>query len=142
MREEASAGYQLRDRSDAVRRGDIVIPGDALYAAADFERLVTHELIHQYDDARALVEPTDCLHHACSEIRAARLSGDCRWDIERRRGAWWLDFSAKGKRCVERRARQAVDLNPSCRGRAGGYVADVWEACYHDYEPFIRPPFG
>eukprot|EP00668_Euglena_longa_P029153 GGOE01036497.1.p1 GENE.GGOE01036497.1~~GGOE01036497.1.p1 ORF type:complete len:190 (+),score=42.29 GGOE01036497.1:71-640(+) len=138
----ANAGYQLRDRSGTIRRGDIVIPAEPLYTPSQFERLVTHELIHQYDDARANVQSENCLHHACSEIRAARLSGDCRWDVEWGRSNWLLDFTMKGKRCVERRARQAVDLNPNCGGRAGSFVAEVWEPCYHDPEPFTRPPYG
>jgi len=38
---------------------------------------VAHEMIHAYDDARARLDWTNLVHHACTEIRAANLSGDC-----------------------------------------------------------------
>eukprot|EP00960_Hanusia_phi_P011310 330485-Hanusia_phi.AAC.1 len=43
------------------------------------EMTMTHELIHAYDHCRAYVDWSNCVHHACSEIRAANLSGDCKW---------------------------------------------------------------
>jgi inner membrane protease ATP23 len=39
---------------------------------------LTHELVHAYDHCRAYVDWTNCVHHACSEVRAANLSGDCK----------------------------------------------------------------
>ena len=41
------------------------------------DTVVVHELIHAFDDCRAEVNWSNCMHHACTEIRAARLSGDC-----------------------------------------------------------------
>jgi hypothetical protein len=41
------------------------------------ELTLTHELVHAYDHCRAYVDWSNCVHHACSEIRAANLSGDC-----------------------------------------------------------------
>lgn len=38
---------------------------------------LTHELIHSYDYCRAHVDWSDDKHLACSEIRAASLSGEC-----------------------------------------------------------------
>jgi hypothetical protein len=42
------------------------------------ELTLTHELVHAYDHCRAYVDWSNCVHHACSEVRAANLSGDCR----------------------------------------------------------------
>uniref|UniRef100_G3SQZ5 Mitochondrial inner membrane protease ATP23 n=1 Tax=Loxodonta africana TaxID=9785 RepID=G3SQZ5_LOXAF len=45
---------------------------------AHMSRVVTHELIHAFDHCRAHVDWfTNVRHLACSEIRAANLSGDC-----------------------------------------------------------------
>lgn len=45
-----------------------------------------HEMIHAYDHCRAKdLDWNSCRHHACSEIRAAVLSGDCTF----RRVATW-----------------------------------------------------
>lgn len=38
---------------------------------------LTHELVHSYDHCRAHVDWNDLKHLACSEIRAANLSGEC-----------------------------------------------------------------
>ena len=139
----ASAGYQMRDHeTGAIKRGDIVLPNNRKYSSDEFERLVTHELIHQYDDTRAYLDVDNCHHQACSEIRAARLSGDCSWWLEWQRGNWQFDFQSQGKRCVERRAKKSLDLNPKCSAKGYGYVNNVWEACYRDFEPFRRPPYG
>ena len=47
---------------------------------------MVHETIHAYDHCRAKVNWSSCHHHACSEIRAANLSGDCRIVNELARG--------------------------------------------------------
>lgn len=47
-----------------------------------------HELIHAYDYCRANLVLENCRHHACTEIRAASLSGDCDFFNELKRGNW------------------------------------------------------
>jgi len=44
--------------------------------------LLTHELIHSYDDCRAHVDWNNLQHVACSEVRAATLSGECFFSME------------------------------------------------------------
>ncbi len=138
----AQAGYVWERTSKDVVRGDIVILADDLphgnEAAVDLlvERNLRHELIHAFDDARGEVDPTDCDHHACSEIRAARLSGDCFWHTG--------DVSSHvkgdvGLYCVESRAISAVDLNPVCKGYAQRSVDRMFSKCYKDYQPFVHP---
>jgi inner membrane protease ATP23 len=46
------------------------------------DRTVAHELIHAYDHCRSKIDWSSCEHHACSEVRAAALSGDCDWKYE------------------------------------------------------------
>lgn len=44
----------------------------------EINQALTHELVHAYDHCRAgNLDWTNCQHHACSEIRAAALSGKC-----------------------------------------------------------------
>ncbi|TPX68550.1 hypothetical protein SpCBS45565_g02992 [Spizellomyces sp. 'palustris'] len=50
------------------------------------EDTMAHELVHAYDYCRANLVETDCQHHACTEIRAASLSGDCDMSREWSRG--------------------------------------------------------
>ncbi|PON39669.1 Peptidase M76, ATP [Trema orientale] len=53
----------------------------------EVNQVVIHELIHAYDDCRAAnLDWANCAHHACSEIRAGHLSGDCHYKRELLRG--------------------------------------------------------
>ncbi|KAG5463992.1 hypothetical protein LSCM1_00171 [Leishmania martiniquensis] len=104
------------------------------------ERNIRHELVHAFDDARGVIESSDCLHQACSEIRAARLSGDCFVGQEMRKGRF--NFFESGQQCVRRRAVVAVDRNPVCRGFSERAVDTVFSKCYSDYEPFAAPIYA
>ncbi|XP_028607966.1 mitochondrial inner membrane protease ATP23 homolog isoform X2 [Grammomys surdaster] len=56
----------------------IVLCENNIRNQAHMGRVVTHELIHAFDHCRAHVQWfTNIRHLACSEIRAASLSGDC-----------------------------------------------------------------
>ncbi|EPY22827.1 hypothetical protein STCU_00057 [Strigomonas culicis] len=104
------------------------------------ERNLRHELVHAFDDSRGKIEPLDCMHQACSEIRAARLSGDCFvWEeLQKRR----FDFGRGGLACVQRRARTALETNPLCRDFSERAIENVFDKCYSDYEPFAAPIYG
>ena len=103
-----------------------------------------------WDDLRA---------HACSEIRAARLSGDCRPLEELRRGNWATGALSDedNVECIKRRAALSVAINPAASpslglgGRAdptgAGRVAreaveEAFPACYPDTAPFPAPAPG
>jgi mitochondrial inner membrane protease ATP23 len=130
---------------------------------ADVNDVVTHELIHAYDHCRARVDWTDCVHHACSEIRAANLSGDCflskevggrraaragacstadacAWLPQLRRGFWGV--AQQQQVCVRRRALLSVQHNPNCAGPgvAAAAVDTAFAACFADTAPFERIP--
>jgi inner membrane protease ATP23 len=102
-------------------------------------RVLTHELIHAYDHCRALVDWSDCRHHACSEVRASNLSGDCHYSREVRRGN--LTTSSQHPVCVKRRALLSVAANPACTGDVGrAALNDVFNRCYYDLAPFQSVP--
>lgn len=90
---------------------EILLCQDGFIDKKHMEDTIVHELVHLYDHAKFKVDWTDLRHVACSEVithlsfhhapftishskqvRAANLSGDCKWDRElMRRGI--LGFS-------------------------------------------------
>ncbi|KAI9143887.1 peptidase M76 family-domain-containing protein [Paraphysoderma sedebokerense] len=103
---------------------------------AHMEDTIAHELIHAFDQCRSKIDWNNCYHHACTEIRAASLSGDCRWSREVRRG--FLTFTKQHQACVKRRAILSVKENPSCSGPgvAENAVNKVFDSCFADTYPF------
>ena len=83
---------------------------------------------------------TNCQHHACSEIRAASLSGDCNFKMELLRGHY--SIARQHQACVKRRALLSVKMNPYCQGRgvAEDAVERAFETCFRDTSPFDRRP--
>lgn len=102
------------------------------------ERTVLHELIHAFDDCRADFRREDCSHIACTEVRAASLSGDCDYITELRR----RNFAVKGQgaRCVRRRAELSLASaqEGKCAPSAKEVVDAVFDKCYADTAPFAR----
>ncbi|KAH8989803.1 metalloprotease ATP23 [Lactarius hatsudake] len=117
------------------------------------EHTIVHELVHMYDHAVFNVDWNNLRHHACSEIRANSLSGDCSWGREIQRGI--LSFSKQhqvranllpcacqarttSQTCVRRRAVMSVMANPNCPDKesAERAVNEVWESCFNDTRPF------
>jgi len=105
-----------------------------------FETVLTHELLHAFDHCRAEVDPTDLRHHACMEVRASSLSGDCTFRQEAKLGN--LSITGQQPRCVRRRAAISVMANPACPDAATARAAvdEVFERCYADMEPFKAIP--
>ncbi|RDX51921.1 hypothetical protein OH76DRAFT_1400822 [Lentinus brumalis] len=100
------------------------------------EDTIVHELVHMYDHAKFKVDWNNLRHHACSEIRANSLGGDCRWSREFQRGIF--AFSKQHQECVRRRAVLSVRANPACPDQAAAEKAvnEVWESCFNDTRPF------
>ena len=116
----------------------IILCQDSIVSQQHMNHTVAHEMVHAFDHCRAKVDWTDCRHHACSEIRAATLSGDCSWFMEFMRGHFTL--RAQHQACAKRRATLSVAMNPNCAEVAEDAVADAWEACSKDYAPFDDIP--
>ena len=77
-----------------------------------FQHTIIHELVHAYDICR--VKPFDgsnVEYHACTEVRASSLSGECNILHEIFRGKY--QFQGGHRDCVKRRATKSLAMNPS-----------------------------
>ncbi|XP_058481893.1 mitochondrial inner membrane protease ATP23 homolog [Solea solea] len=118
----------------------IVLCQNNIHQQSHMNRVVTHELIHAFDHCRAHVDWFNNLRHlACSEIRAANLSGDCSFSTEVAR----LNFGLKKhhQECVRDRAlRSILAVRKVNREEAEKIVDDVFDTCFNDHAPFGRIP--
>ncbi|KAB2023069.1 hypothetical protein Goshw_029733 [Gossypium schwendimanii] len=123
-----------------VRGEGIVVCSDQVKIQDDVNQVVIHELIHAYDECRASnLDWTNCAHHACSEIRAGHLSGDCHYKREFLRG--FMKIRGHEQDCVRRRVMKSVIANPFCSETAAKDAMEaVWDVCYNDTKPFDRAP--
>ncbi|KAF9595483.1 hypothetical protein IFM89_000401 [Coptis chinensis] len=150
---EVAGGY--------VRGKGIIVCSNHMNIQDEVNQVVIHELIHAYDDCRAKnLDWTNCAHHACSEIRAGHLSGDCHYKRELLRGFMKLrgqeqvssgssetqvnkkySFIMLVMECVRRRVLMSLKGNPNCSEAAAKDATDtVWDVCYNDTKPFDRAP--
>ncbi|KAF8635295.1 hypothetical protein AX15_000473 [Amanita polypyramis BW_CC] len=116
--------------------GAIILCAGHFFNQTHMEQTLVHELVHLYDHCKFKVDWKNLRHHACSEIRANSLSGDCRYTRELRRG--FVAFSKQHQACVRRRAAESVAANPGCPDAATAerVVNEVWESCFNDTRPF------
>eukprot|EP01060_Flectonema_neradi_P001688 TRINITY_DN11021_c3_g1_i1.p1 TRINITY_DN11021_c3_g1~~TRINITY_DN11021_c3_g1_i1.p1 ORF type:complete len:268 (+),score=41.04 TRINITY_DN11021_c3_g1_i1:89-805(+) len=136
-------GYLWREVAGSqLQQGDIAISSRNARDLRQVSASLRHELIHAFDDARANVDPTNCLHHACSEIRAARLSGECSISEEILRGNGMMSATTYsiGEQCVRRRAALSVSQNPHCSSCSEASVEKVWDKCLSDTAPYMKFP--
>lgn len=120
----------------APEHGRVVICSRGFYNKKHMEDTIMHELMHIYDHCRFKVDWSNLRHLACSEIRAASLSGDCRWGREVNR--FFFTFSKQHQACTRRRAIISVAGSPACPNQAAAETAvnEVWESCFNDTRPF------
>ncbi|KAJ4471231.1 peptidase M76 family-domain-containing protein [Lentinula lateritia] len=120
--------------------GAIKLCAGHFFSKQHVESTIAHELIHMFDECRFKVDWTNLRHHACSEIRANNLSGDCRWTRELRRGEGipGIGWTRGHQACIRRRAVTSVAANPACPSLAHAEraVNEVWESCFVDTRPF------
>ncbi|GAV85031.1 Peptidase_M76 domain-containing protein [Cephalotus follicularis] len=123
-----------------VRGTGIMVCSNNLTLQDEVNQAVIHELIHAYDDCRAKnLNWANCAHHACSEIRAGHLSGDCHFKREFLRG--YMKIRGHEQDCVRRRVMKSVMANPYCSEAASKDAMEaVWDVCYNDTQPFDRAP--
>lgn len=101
-------------------------------------KTIVHELIHAIDKCRTNMDPLhNCIHIACTEIRAENLSGECSFWKEIPRMS---KFAGHGQECVRRRAILSVRGNPNCASRAEELVDAAMFRCFQDVYPFERHP--
>lgn len=121
-----------------LREEGILVCSNHMTFQDEVDQVIIHELIHAYDDCRAAnLDWTNCAHHACSEIRAGHLSGDCHYKRELLRG--FVSLRGHEQECVKRRVLKSVYANPHCSEEAAKQAMDaVWDICYNDTKPFAR----
>lgn len=114
----------------------ILLCANRIYSKTHLEDTLAHEMVHWWDHCRFKVDWSDLRHHACSEIRAATLSGDCRWTREINRHNY--TFLRQLQNCARRRAILSVRGNAACpdEATAARVVDEVWDSCFHDTRPF------
>lgn len=118
----------------------IVLCQNNIRHQSHMNRVVTHELVHAFDHCRADVDWFNNLRHlACSEIRAANLSGDCSFSTEAAR----FNFGLKQHHqdCVRGRAiRSILAVRKIGQEEAEKIVNEVFNTCFNDHAPFGRIP--
>ena len=115
--ETKAGGFQLQGSEDP----HIFLSEDIAVSlgARQVEQTLVHELVHAFDQCRAKVTWENLLHHACTEVRASALSGECDLVEEVNRGIM-RKIGGQGEACVRRRAELSVAMNPSCRTVTAG----------------------
>jgi len=138
----------LKDKIDAQNRGltklrllpEIFLCQEHLVNEQHAHQSIVHELIHAIDLCRTNMDPiNNCVHMACTEIRAENLSGECDWTREIINGRV-VNFRGHGAECVKRRSILSVKANPNCTDRASDYVDAAFAKCFKDTYPFDRHP--
>lgn len=118
----------------------IIVCSNHMQIQDEVNQVLIHELIHAYDECRAAnLDWANCAHHACSEIRAGHLSGDCHYKRELLRG--YLKIRGHEQECVKRRVMKSMSGNPNCSESASRDAMEaIWDVCYNDTMPFDRAP--
>ena len=93
--------------------GGVILCSNTVRTQSHLSTTLVHESVHAFDQCRAKIDWSNCVHHACSEIRAAALSGDCKFgrEVFLRRN---LGIGGQFQKCVRRRAEISVGKNPNC----------------------------
>ncbi|CCG84655.1 protein of unknown function [Taphrina deformans PYCC 5710] len=119
----------------------VKICSNQVVQTGEVEKTLMHELIHAFDHCRFKVDWMNSKHHACSEIRAASLSGECGWWREYKAGNTGMtDIAKHHQDCVRRRAIRSVAVHPKVKDQeeAKFLVNAVFDSCFQDTRPFER----
>ena len=122
----------------------VVMCHNQIHDRTTMENMLAHELIHAYDQCRAgkKMNWLDVKQHACSEVRAANLSGDCHYVNELMRGRVLFNVGGHHQKCVRRRAELSVAMNPNCKSaqHAKEAVDEVFDRGFNDTAPYDDIP--
>lgn len=121
-------------------RQQIVLCENNIYSQGHMDETLTHELVHSYDYCRAQLDWDNLRHLACTEVRAANLSGEC---------FFWKETFARLKfgwkkhhqTCVKERASKSMQcVRDMTDAEARAAVDSVFQTCFMDTDPFERVP--
>ncbi len=133
---EFASGHFARDENGYC---GITLCSNFRLPQAALEAAIVHELIHAFDYCRVKdLDYTNCAHHACTEVRASALSGECTPRREWARGN--RAFTNHFRDCVRQRAILSVSMNPNCQN-PNAAVDGVLDRCIADTEPFGTVPW-
>jgi inner membrane protease ATP23 len=101
------------------------------------QTVLSHELVHMYDQCTARVDWGDMMHLACSEVRAANLAHCLEpFSAALRDGA---PLPSSQAACVRSKAARSVRLvGGVTQEEADRLVGAVFQRCYPDLEPVGR----
>ncbi|PVI04483.1 mitochondrial inner membrane protease-like protein ATP23 [Periconia macrospinosa] len=101
------------------------------------EDTMAHEMVHAWDHLKFKVDQDNLRHQACLEIRAATLSGECRFTREFFTKSQWR-ITEQLQHCVRRRATLSLMARPAVKDdvHAAKIVNEVWDSCFKDTRPF------
>lgn len=118
----------------------VVLCENNIYSQGCMNDTLTHELIHAYDYCRANIEWNNLEHLACTEIRAASLSGECffwKETFARLKFGW----KAHHQVCARERAIKSIlCVKNISEAEATRAVDSVFDKCFQDTVPFERVP--
>ncbi|SBT80513.1 metalloprotease, putative [Plasmodium malariae] len=111
--------------------------------------ILTHELIHAFDFARANIDTYNCYHIACSEIRAYNMSNQCSYfnskyfsadhDVFSYLKSPTISDTPKNK-CIYNNVHSSLYQYKPCANDTYKYINHVFEKCTRDYWPFMCAP--
>lgn len=128
------------DSATTSKTPEIFLCQQHLSSEGQAHRTIVHELIHAVDTCRSKMNPQkNCIHLACTEIRAENLSSECNFFNELFK-VGPHSLKKHGQECVKRRALLSVSAHPRCRDKAEEYVDAAMGRCYKDIFPFERHP--
>ncbi|XP_065058754.1 mitochondrial inner membrane protease ATP23 homolog [Rhopilema esculentum] len=120
-------------------RKQVVMCENNISSQTVMNQVMTHELIHAFDVCRVRYEKDNLRHLACTEIRAANLSGDC--FMSREMSRFKFGWKAHQQKCVKERAVKSIlCVRDVSEEEANQIVESVFEPCFKDTEPFERIP--
>ncbi|GAW82669.1 metalloprotease [Plasmodium gonderi] len=111
--------------------------------------ILTHELIHAFDFARANIDMYNCHHIACSEIRAYNMSNQCSYfnskyfETDHDAFTYFKSPSISATRknkCIYNNVYSSLYQYKPCVKHTHTFINHVFEKCLHDYWPFMSPP--
>lgn len=114
----------------------IILCQNRLNSKTHMQDTMVHELIHAFDHCTTRIDWGIKEHHACAEIRAVTLSGECKFTRELRRGN--IGFAKHYQTCVQRRVLLGLSQLPQFADKkeAEDCMLAVWKNCFNDTAPF------
>jgi inner membrane protease ATP23 len=115
--------------------GEITLCEDRIASDQGLNQVLTHELVHAFDECKDPHFVSTCDKRACSEIRAINLSGQCR---RGRNGANGGMYNPQGtlsyEDCVRKYAAIATKIDDTC-GDGTAAVDHVFWKCLMSIGP-------